>query len=52
MEMNVENNKVVRISRPQSPAQIIIDQKQQENVEYLNYFGSMTTNYAKGTRLN
>jgi uncharacterized protein YjbK len=43
MEMNVENNKEMRISRSLPPAQIIIDQKRQ-NVEYFKYLGSMKTN--------
>jgi hypothetical protein len=29
----------MRISRPLSPVQIIVDQKQLENVEYFNYLG-------------
>ncbi|GFG33363.1 hypothetical protein Cfor_09992, partial [Coptotermes formosanus] len=33
--------KVLRISRQLSPIQIIVDQKQPENVEYFNYVGSM-----------
>ena len=49
METNVENTKEIRISTPLSPAQIIIDQKQQ-NVEYFKYLGSMITNDAKSTR--
>jgi hypothetical protein len=48
METNAENTKEIRISRPLSPAQIIIDQKQQ-NMEYFNYLSSMTTNDAKST---
>jgi hypothetical protein len=32
------------------PIQITIDRKQQENVEYFNYFGSMITNGARCTR--
>jgi hypothetical protein len=46
MDMSVEKTKVMRISRQPSPIQIMIDQKQSENVEYLNYFGSMITNDA------
>jgi hypothetical protein len=49
MEMNVEKTKVMRISRQASPVQIMIDQKQLENVEYLNYLGSMITNDARCT---
>jgi len=44
MEINVEKSKVLRISRSPSPIQIMIDQKQMENVEYFNYYGSMVTN--------
>jgi hypothetical protein len=50
MEMNVEKNKVMRISRQPSPIQIMINQKQLENVEYFNYLGSMITNDASCTR--
>ena len=39
MEMNVEKAKVMRISRQQFPAKIMIDQKQLENVESFKYFG-------------
>jgi hypothetical protein len=46
----VEKTKVLRISRQPSPVQIMIDQKQPENVEYFNYFGSMITNDARCTR--
>jgi hypothetical protein len=49
MEMNVEKTKVIRISRLSAPIQIMIDQKQQENVEYFNYLGSMLTNDARCT---
>jgi hypothetical protein len=34
MEMNVEKTKVIRISRQPSTVQIMIDEKQLENVEY------------------
>ena len=34
----------MRTSRQQFPVQIMIDQKQPENVEYLNYFGRTMTN--------
>jgi hypothetical protein len=43
MEMNVEKTKIKRISGQPSPVQIMIDQKQPENVEYFNYLGSMIT---------
>ena len=36
MEMNVENSKVMIISRGPTPLHITIDQKQLENVEYFN----------------
>jgi len=47
MEMNVEKTKVMRISRQPSPIQIVVDQKQAENVEYFNCFGSMIVNDSK-----
>jgi hypothetical protein len=50
MEMNVGNTKVMKISRQTSPIKIMINQKQLENVEYLNYFGSMIPNDARCTR--
>jgi hypothetical protein len=50
MEMNVEKSKVMRISRQPSPVNIMIDQKQLENVEYFSYLGSMITNDARCTR--
>jgi hypothetical protein len=51
VEMNVEKEtKVMRISRQPSPIQIIIDQKQLENVEYFKYLSSMITNDARCTR--
>jgi hypothetical protein len=50
MEMNVEKTKIMRMSRRPSPIQIVMDQKQLENVEYLNYLGSMITNDARCTR--
>jgi len=39
MEMNVEKPKVMRMSGQPSPVQIMIDQKQLENVGYFNYKG-------------
>jgi hypothetical protein len=50
MEMNVEKTKVMGISRQAASMKIMIDQKQLENVEYLNYLGSMITNDATCTR--
>jgi hypothetical protein len=39
MEMNVEKTKVMRISRQPFPVNIMIDQKQLENVESFKYLG-------------
>jgi len=39
MEMNVEKTKVMRISRQPSPVQIMIDQKQLENVGMCKLIG-------------
>jgi hypothetical protein len=50
MEMNVGKTKVMKISRQPSPIKIMIDQKQLENVEYLNYLGSMITRDERCTR--
>jgi hypothetical protein len=36
----------MRISKGPSPLQIMIDEKQQESVEYFNYLGSMIINGA------
>jgi len=47
--MNVETTKVLRISRQPSLTQIMIDQKQMENVEYSSYLGIMMTNNARCT---
>ena len=44
MEMNVGKIKTVRIWRYPSPIQVMIDQKEPENVEYFNYLGSMIMN--------
>jgi hypothetical protein len=49
-EMNVEKTKAMRISKEPSPVQIMIGQKQLENVEYFSYLGSMITNHARSTR--
>ena len=49
MEMNVEETKVMRISRQQSPVKIMIDQKQLENVECFKYLGSILTNDGRCT---
>jgi hypothetical protein len=50
MEMNVKRTNVMSISSEPSTLQIMVDQKQLENVEYFNYLGSMITNYARCTR--
>jgi hypothetical protein len=39
----------MRISRESSPLQIMIDQKQLENVEYFSYLGSMMTSDVRCT---
>ena len=44
MEMNVEKNKIMRISRQPFPVKIMIDQKQLENVVCFKYLGSVLTN--------
>ena len=46
MEINVERTKVMEISIEPSPVHIMTYQRQLENVEYYNYFGSMITNDA------
>jgi hypothetical protein len=45
-----KKTKVMGTSRQPTPIQILIDQKQPENVEYFNYLGSMLTSDARGTR--
>jgi len=40
----------MRISRQPSPIQIMLDQKQPENVEYFRYLGSMRTCNARCPR--
>ena len=49
MEMNVQTTMVMRISRKPQPKQIMIDQKQLENVEYFSHLASMTTNDTRCT---
>ena len=49
MEMNVDETKVIRISRQPSPIQIMIHETQLENVEYFNYLGSTITNDGRCT---
>jgi hypothetical protein len=41
---------VMRISRQPCPVQIMIDQKQLQNVEHFSCFGSVITNDARCTR--
>jgi hypothetical protein len=48
MEINVDTTKVLRISRQTIPVQIVIDQKQLENVEYFNHLDSII-NYEGST---
>ena len=49
--MNVgEDIKIMRMSGQSSPIQLMIDQKQQENVEYFSYMDSVITNDARCTR--
>jgi hypothetical protein len=40
---------IMRIWKEPSPAQIMMDQKQLDNVKYFNYSGSMITNDARCT---
>ena len=47
MEMNMKTTELLRISRQLSPIQIMIDQKQLENVEYSSYMGSAAINNAR-----
>ena len=44
MEINVERTKLMRISKQPFPVQIMIDQKQLENVESFKYLGRILTN--------
>ena len=50
MKINGKETDIMKVSRPSSRKQIIIDQKQPENVEYFNYFGILITNKATYTR--
>jgi hypothetical protein len=47
MEMNVKKSKVMRISKQPAPIHIMTDKKLLENVEYFNYWCSLTTNYER-----
>jgi hypothetical protein len=49
MELYADKAKVMKISRQPSPLQTEIDQKQLENVEYLNCLGNVITSDAKCT---
>jgi hypothetical protein len=49
MEMNVEKNIVMRISRQTFPKKIMIDQKQLESVESFKYLGSILKNDGRCT---
>jgi hypothetical protein len=49
MEINVEKTKVMRISRQLSPVNIMIEQKQLENVESFKYLGRILTNDGRCT---
>jgi hypothetical protein len=49
IKMNVEKTKVIKISRKQSPAEIMVDQKQMETVEYFSCLCSMIKNNARCT---
>jgi len=44
-----KKTKVMRISRQPSPIQIMVDQKQQENVDCFSCVGSLVTNDARCT---
>jgi hypothetical protein len=50
VEMKVDEIEVIRISRELSPLQIMMDQKQLENVEYVKHLGKMVVNNARCTR--
>jgi len=50
VEINVEKNKLMRISRQPSPMQFMTDKKNEENVEYFTYLGCIIINYTRCTR--
>ena len=53
MDVNVgKKTNVMRIPRHQSPLHIMIDQKQQENMEYFNYLCSMINDATCTLKLN
>ena len=49
MEINIEETKVMRISRQRSSLQSMIDKKQLENVEFFSHVGSLLTDNARRT---
>jgi hypothetical protein len=49
MKMNVEQTKVMRISRHPVPVKIMIEQKQLKDVEYFKYWGRILTNDGRCT---
>jgi len=49
MEMSVEKDKEIRISRQRFSVHIMINQKRTENVECFRYFGSMITHDTRCT---
>ena len=52
MEINVgEKDSDDENLKANIPNTVMTDQKQLENVEYFNYFGSMITNYARYVRV-
>jgi hypothetical protein len=50
MEMNIEETKVMRISRQRSLLQSMIDQEQLENVQFFSHVGSLLTDDVRLTR--
>ena len=50
MEVNVEETKVMKISRQTIPVQIMIDQQYLQKAEYLNYLCGMIAHDAGRTR--
>ena len=49
MEMNDNKSKMLRISKQPFPVEIMMDQKQLENVVYLSYLGNLITDDARCT---
>jgi len=49
IEINVVKSMTLRIPKQLFPVEIMIDQKQLENVEYLSYLGSTITDNARCT---